>query len=328
MKAETERSLDSSVPESENVGRRGMCLRQRLAGPDRAALADQNLPIREFVADPAVVPTLDIDTSTIVILVCGADKPSEMAALRRLRRDSPDPAIVVISPPATGTGVRRVLDAGADALVFDPELERTLATTVRAVSIGQSAIPRKFLASVEKPVLSHRENEVLALVRSGLTNAEIAERLFLAESTVKSHLSSIFTKFGVRSRKEVAAAFAEGDHRTWGGGGPRRERGATGKGDGMSGGAQSAVLAHSSNGSVGAAVPFTRLDNADPELHAELLEVVADVSSRAAFTLGSEVEEFERAFAQWCGVEHTIGVSSGTAAIELALRGLGVGGWR
>ena len=70
-------------------------------------------------------------------------------------------------------------------------------------------------------------------------------------------------------------------------------------------------------------MPFTRLDNADPELHAELLEVVADVSSRAAFTLGSEVEEFERAFAQWCGVEHAIGVSSGTAAIELALRGTG-----
>ena len=176
------------------------------------ALAEQELPIRDSVDDPADITALELDTATIVVLVCDVDKPREMAALRRLRRDAPDPAIVVISPPATGTGVRRVLDAGADALVFEPELERTLATTVRAVSIGQSAIPRKFLASVEKPVLSHRENEVLALVRSGLTNAEIAERLFLAESTVKSHLSSIFTKFGVRSRKEVAAAFADGDH--------------------------------------------------------------------------------------------------------------------
>jgi DNA-binding NarL/FixJ family response regulator len=49
-------------------------------------------------------------------------------------------------------------------------------------------------------------------VIAGLTNAQIAAKLFLAESTVKSHLSSIFTKFGVRSRKEVAAAFADGDH--------------------------------------------------------------------------------------------------------------------
>ena len=93
----------------------------------------------------------------------------------------------------------------------------------------------------------------------------------------------------------------------------------------MSGGAQAAVLAHSANGRASAAVPFTRLDNADPELHSELLQVVEDVSSRAAFTLGSEVEEFERAFAEWCGTEHAVGVSSGTAALELALRALGVG---
>jgi DNA-binding NarL/FixJ family response regulator len=175
------------------------------------ALAEEDVAIRDCVDDAAEVVALELATTTIVVFVCDVDKPREMAALRRLRRDAPDPAIVVISPPATGTGVRRVLDAGADALVFDPELERTLPTTVRAVSIGQSAVPRKFLASVEKPVLSHRESEVLALVRNGLTNAEIAERLFLAESTIKSHLSSIFTKFGVRSRKEVAAAFADGD---------------------------------------------------------------------------------------------------------------------
>ena len=57
----------------------------------------------------------------------------------------------------------------------------------------------------------------------------------------------------------------------------------------------------------------------------ELLDIVADVSSRAAFTLGEEVERFEQEFAAWCGVEQAVGVSSGTAAIELALRGLGIG---
>jgi dTDP-3-amino-3,4,6-trideoxy-alpha-D-glucose transaminase len=73
------------------------------------------------------------------------------------------------------------------------------------------------------------------------------------------------------------------------------------------------------------AVPFTRLDNADPELLARLLEVVARVAGDAAFTLGEEVEEFEREFAAWCDTEHAVGVSSGTAALELALRGLGIG---
>jgi dTDP-3-amino-3,4,6-trideoxy-alpha-D-glucose transaminase len=72
-------------------------------------------------------------------------------------------------------------------------------------------------------------------------------------------------------------------------------------------------------------VPFTRLDNGDPQLLAELQEVVARVSRDAAFTLGAEVEGFEREFASWCESEHAVGVSSGTAALELALRGLGVG---
>jgi len=72
-------------------------------------------------------------------------------------------------------------------------------------------------------------------------------------------------------------------------------------------------------------IPFTRLDNGDPELLDELLEVVARVATTGAFTLGQEVEEFEREFASWCGTGHAIGVSSGTAALELALRGLGIG---
>jgi len=72
-------------------------------------------------------------------------------------------------------------------------------------------------------------------------------------------------------------------------------------------------------------VPFTRLDNGNPELLAELLDVVAGVAANAAFTLGAEVEDFESEFAAWCEAEHAIGVSSGTAALELALLGLGIG---
>ena len=72
-------------------------------------------------------------------------------------------------------------------------------------------------------------------------------------------------------------------------------------------------------------VPFTRLDNGDPQFLAELQEVVERVSRDAAFTLGDEVEGFEREFASWCESEHAVGVSSGTAALELALRGLGIG---
>lgn len=91
----------------------------------------------------------------------------------------------------------------------------------------------------------------------------------------------------------------------------------------MSGPGASSTL--STEGAALERVPFTRLDNADPQLVAELTEVVARVAANAAFTLGEEVEGFEREFASWCETEHAVGVSSGTAALELALRALGVG---
>ena len=72
-------------------------------------------------------------------------------------------------------------------------------------------------------------------------------------------------------------------------------------------------------------VPLTRLDNADPELMVELLEAVRRVAERGAFTLGDEVEGFERDFASYCGTAHAVGVSSGTEALALGLRALGVG---
>ena len=75
----------------------------------------------------------------------------------------------------------------------------------------------------------------------------------------------------------------------------------------------------------GARVPFIRLDAAYPELLEELLEVVGRVARDAAFTLGPEVEDFERSFADYCEAEHAIGLSSGTMALELALRALGIG---
>jgi DNA-binding NarL/FixJ family response regulator len=179
-----------------------------------AALADQGLRASAQADNPSEVAELATQGSAVIVFACDIDAPGDMASLRRLRREAADPAIVAISPPATGTGVRRALDGGVDGLVFDPELELALATTVLAVAIGQSVVPRKFRASVEKPILSPREHQVLALVRNGLTNAEIAERLVLAESTIKSHLASIFTKFGVRSRKEVVAAFSDWEQAT------------------------------------------------------------------------------------------------------------------
>ncbi len=170
-----------------------------------AACGEGGLTVVHSISSPDEIDEAAVDSSTIFVFVCDVDEAGGMAALRRLRREQSKPAIVVISPPATGTSVRRALDAGADAIVFEPEIETTLAVTALAVASGQSVVPRKLRASIERPAFSHRERQVLALVSRGLTNSEIAESLLLAQSTVKSHLSSAFTKLGIRSRKEVTA---------------------------------------------------------------------------------------------------------------------------
>jgi DNA-binding NarL/FixJ family response regulator len=167
-----------------------------------------------FVDDVEGLIGLGAKAPEIAVLVCDFDQPAEMAMLRRVRRELAQLAIVVVSPPATATGVRRALDAGADAIVFEPMIESTLAVTIRAVGSGQAVVPRELRASVQRPTLSHRERQVLTFVCDGLTNSQIAEQLFLSESTVKSHLSSAFAKFGVRSRREAAALFLEFDQST------------------------------------------------------------------------------------------------------------------
>jgi DNA-binding NarL/FixJ family response regulator len=183
-------------------------LRRRI----QAVLTESHPDSFPVAVDLESILTGEWDSDAILVFACDVDLPRYLAMLRRLRRQRRTPQVVAVSPAATGTGVRRGLDAGADAIVFEGELESTLAVAVSAVASGQSVVPRAHRASVERPAFSHRERQVLSCVARGLTNAQIAEELYLAESTIKSHLSSAFSKFGVRSRKEAAALFLETEH--------------------------------------------------------------------------------------------------------------------
>jgi dTDP-4-amino-4,6-dideoxygalactose transaminase len=73
------------------------------------------------------------------------------------------------------------------------------------------------------------------------------------------------------------------------------------------------------------AIEEMRPDHLEPDLFRQLLEAIERVASVGAFTLGPEVDAFEREFATYCGARHAVGVSSGTTALALALRALGVG---
>ncbi len=145
------------------------------------------------------------DCPDAVVLVADFAVPAGMAALRRIRSDVPAARVVVVARDDRSATARQALNAGADAFVRADEVDQALAPALDAVMAGLVCAPRAARRLIAKPTFSHREKEVLELLVPGLTNRQIAARLYLAESTVKSHLASAFAKLGVRSRSDAVA---------------------------------------------------------------------------------------------------------------------------
>lgn len=146
--------------------------------------------------------------ASLLLLSDDFDSGGGRSTLRRVCRGfAPGPVVVVAGGRDTQ---RSAMRAGAAGVVALDDAERTLVPTIHAAISGQLAVPRALISDVVMPALSYREKQVLRLVVLGRTNAQIAGELFLSESTVKSHLSSLFDKLGVRSRSEAATLVLSG----------------------------------------------------------------------------------------------------------------------
>lgn len=133
--------------------------------------------------------------------------PPEGGAVRMVRvaRETLAAVPLVVVADGGDSWVRRLLRAGAVGFVREDAVERALVPTVKAIMAGQTAVPLDLGHHVRETALSHRERQILGMVVLGFSNGEIAARFYLAESTVKSHLSAAFRKLGVHSRIEAAA---------------------------------------------------------------------------------------------------------------------------
>ena len=128
-------------------------------------------------------------------------------ALLELKETMPDLPIVVVSNQTGQRPISKALRNGAMAYVYADQAG-VLPSALRAVVAGLTVVPADVRRHAVPPAFSHRERQVLDLAVRGYTNTQIARELFLAESTVKSHLSACFRKLGVSSRSEAAAALA------------------------------------------------------------------------------------------------------------------------
>ena len=146
------------------------------------------------------------------IVMCGGSPSATAKFATEIRLEDSSPRIVAVLQSADPKQLRELLGAGVDGIVLEAETRDTLVVTVRAVCAGQLVVPADLWQRLARPALSTREKQALAMVVMGFSNAEIARKLFVTEATVKSHLSSSFSKLGVRSRAEATARILDPEH--------------------------------------------------------------------------------------------------------------------
>lgn len=175
-----------------------------------AALAHggHRVAAREASANDLLAACEGLSLACVVAAARRADREM-IEGLAKLRDALDAEASVLVCGRAGDMEVRRALAAGVQGIVLVEDVDRALAGVVSVSLAGQVSAPVVQGSQVRAQVLTTREKQILGLVVMGLSNGEIARKLYLAESTVKSHLSSAFSKLGVSSRNEATTVILD-----------------------------------------------------------------------------------------------------------------------
>ena len=150
------------------------------------------------------------------VCLLDTDLPGDaIAAAEQIAAEAPGTAVVMFSNSRDGRDVLAAFEAGAAGYLLKDIDPRRLGVALRRVVDGETALPRSLVGTLVREArerersrrlppahgLTDREREVLELLREGLPTAEIAERLFVAQVTVRTHIASILRKLRVPDRR-------------------------------------------------------------------------------------------------------------------------------
>ena len=164
--------------------------------------------VGEADAGPKVVPLVGQTSPDLVLLDMRMPGLDGLAVLERLRERYPQVRVAVLSAVEDPTVMQAAFNRGAKAFIVKHIDPRDLAAAIRqavdAAVFQPLGMPENGSNGDDSdPDLSKRELTILHALQSGLSNKQIAKELFLAEQTVKFHLTNIYRKLGVSSRTEA-----------------------------------------------------------------------------------------------------------------------------
>jgi two-component system NarL family response regulator len=130
-----------------------------------------------------------------------------VSAIEQIRSQQASARIIVLTTFDSDNEITRAIKAGAKGYLLKDTRRDELLDCIRKVNSGATCIPAalaaKLAQSMSSEPLTGRELDVLTLLAKGKSNKEIGNHLYITETTVKSHLRSIFNKLNVLSRTEA-----------------------------------------------------------------------------------------------------------------------------
>jgi DNA-binding NarL/FixJ family response regulator len=134
---------------------------------------------------------------------------SGIEALIDIRAEFPEARIIMLTTFEGDVEIQRALEAGARGYVLKSMPPKELVEVIVQVHAGKKRIPTQIAAQLAEHLsdesLTSREIEVLSLIAGGNRNRDIAEKLFIAEETVKVHIKHIMDKLGASDRTQAVA---------------------------------------------------------------------------------------------------------------------------
>lgn len=171
--------------------------------------------IREAATFRSGIQAIENSMFDLVLIDLVLPDGSGLDALRRLQRKTPETACVVTTIMGDDAHIVAALSAGAKGYLLKDQpaelLSRQLQQLTQGVPALSPAIAQRIMghfqrtgpSAPEDGTLSNRERQTLALISHGLRNSEVAQQLGVAESTVASHIKSIYRKLHISSRAEA-----------------------------------------------------------------------------------------------------------------------------